>query len=80
METTVKEVILTIVVYILCFATSPYSPLGVKLFMITQGIVLGFLLLLGIEEFFENILTNIKICIFSWFLFNIMGLILGVPK
>lgn len=80
METTVKEVILTIVVYILCFLTSPYSPIGMKGFIATQGLVLGFLLLLGIEEFFENFLSNIKIGIFFCFMLNIMGLMLGFPK
>lgn len=80
METTVKEVILTIVVYVLCFLTSPYSPIGMKGFIATQGLVLGFLLLLGIEEFFENFLSNIKIGIFFCFMLNIMGLMLGFPK
>jgi hypothetical protein len=51
-----------------------------KGFIVTQGLVLGFILLLGIEEFFENFLSNIKIGIFFCFMLNIMGLILGVPK
>lgn len=80
MDTSIKEVIITIVVYVLCFLTSPYSPIGMKGFIVTQGLVFGFILLLGIEDFFENFLSNIKIGIFFCFMLNIMGLMLGVPK